>query len=98
MQGEKLIAVLLDYERQAESLFKQQRDEMVRLVAEVHKKGPKSDEPSKPVIQYVDAVDLMDSRGFSKRHLESDEDVDNYLAFLKENFRKAIAENKRISL
>ena len=57
---------------------------------------PGSIEPTKPIIVFVrkDSVKI----NFTKPALETKQDVEDYLAALKEQYLRIIDENKRISL
>jgi hypothetical protein len=77
-------------------LYQKQLEWMSQLANPQKPALPGSTEPPKPHIVFVrrDSVKI----NFSKPALETQQDVEDYVAVLKEQYLKIIEENKRISL
>jgi len=77
-------------------LYQKQLEWMSQLVNPQKPAEPGGSEPPKPHIVFVrrDSVKI----NFSKPALETQQDVEDYVAALKEQYLKIIEENKRISL
>lgn len=77
-------------------LYQKQLELMMRWANPPRPEEPGSSEPAKPKIIFVrkDSIKI----NFSKPALETRQDVEDYLAALKEQFLKLINDDKRISL
>lgn len=77
-------------------LYQKQLEVMIRLANPPKPDEPGSSEPAKPKIVFVrkDSVKI----NFSKPALETRQDVEDYVAALKEQYVRIIDEDKRISL